>query len=201
MSKELMLDQVASFCRDADTRPKPTVLDEDNTASMYRDTTGWTIHRKRAWTALLSRCHYDYIDFSITVGSERGTVASQRAIRTWMQHLSEFMASFDFTHAKLAPDWIVSYPQHLTASGLSVQGRDYVAYLADSRELTDAAAGEPIGGSVSLSLPPGTYDVRLYSPVTGEYSPAIEVAGGDAKPLVLPPFREDVVIRATRREH
>jgi hypothetical protein len=200
MSKELMLDQVASFCRATDSRPKPVVLDEDNTASMYRDTTGWTIHRKRAWTALLSRCHYDYIDFSITVGSERGTAASQRAIRSWMQYLSQFMASFDFIHAKLAPDWIASYPQHLTASGLSVAGRDYVAYLADSREVVDLAAGEAIGGSVSLSLPAGSYDVRLYSPVTGEYSPAIEVTGGAKSPLVLPAFKEDIVIRATRRD-
>jgi Family of unknown function (DUF6298) len=200
MSKELMLDQVASFCRATDSRPKPVVLDEDNTASMYRDTTGWTIHRKRAWTALLSRCHYDYIDFSITVGSERGTAASQRAIRSWMQYLSQFMASFDFIHAKLAPDWIASYPQHLTASGLSVAGRDYIAYLADSREVVDPAAGEAIGGSVSLSLPAGSYDVRLYSPVTGEYSPAIEVAGGGKSSLVLPSFKEDIVIRATRRD-
>ena len=110
MSKELRLDQVAGFCRATVRRPKPVVLDEDNTASMYRDTTGWTIHRNRAWAALLSGCHYDYIDFSITVGSERGTVASQSGIRTWMQHLSEFMASFDYTHAKLAADWVAGYP-------------------------------------------------------------------------------------------
>ncbi len=200
MSKELMLDQVAGFCRATDPQPKPVVLDEDNTASMYRDTTGWTIHRKRAWTALLSGCHYDYIDFSITVGSERGTAGSQKEIRTWMQHLSEFMSSFDFIHSKLAPEWIASYPQHLTASGLSVSGRDYVAYLGDSRELSDPSAGEPISGSVSLSLPPGSYDVRLYSPVTGEYSPAIEVAGGGQSKVMLSPFRQDVVLRATRRE-
>jgi Family of unknown function (DUF6298)/Cellulase (glycosyl hydrolase family 5) len=200
MSKELMLDQVASFCRDADVRPKPTVIDEDNTASMYRDTTGWTIHRKRAWTALLSRCHYDYIDFSITVGSERGTAASQRGIRTWMQYLSEFMSSFDFTHAKLAPDWVATYPQHLTVSSLSSGERDYVAYLADSREVGDPASGEAIGGSVSLSLPPGSYDVRLYSPVTGQYSPAIEFKGGGKSALMLPAFKEDIVIRATRRD-
>jgi len=200
MSKELMLDQVASFCRATDSRPKPVVLDEDNTASMYRDLTGWTIHRKRAWTALLSRCHYDYIDFSITVGSEGGTATSQRAIRSWMQHLSEFMASFDFIHAQLAPEWVATYPQHLTASGLSIPGRDYVAYLADSREVEDPAAGAAIGGTASLSLPPGVYDVRLYSPVTGEYSPAIEMKGGGKSELVLPPFKQDLVLRATRRE-
>jgi Family of unknown function (DUF6298)/Cellulase (glycosyl hydrolase family 5) len=201
MSKELMLDQVASFCRATVSHPKPAVLDEDNTASMYRDMTGWTIHRKRAWTALLSGCHYDYIDFSITVGNERGTAASQKAIREWMQHLSEFMTSFDFIHSQLAPNWIATYPQHLTASGLSVADRDYVAYLGDSREVGDPAAGESIGGSISLSLPAGIYDVRLYSPVTGQYSPAIELKGGAPSALVLPPFKDDIVIRATRRAH
>ena len=117
-----------------------------------------------------------------------------------MQHLSEFMASFDFIHAQLAPEWVATYPQHLTASGLAIPGRDYVAYLADSREIEDPAAGAAIGGTVSLSLPPGVYDVRLYSPVTGEYSPAIEVKGGGKSELILPPFKEDLVLRATRRE-
>ena len=49
MSKELTLAELAEFCRAAQRYPKPCVLDEDNTASMYRDTAGWTIHRKRAW--------------------------------------------------------------------------------------------------------------------------------------------------------
>jgi hypothetical protein len=72
----------------------------DNAASLYRDTIGWTIHRKRAWTAILSGAHYDYIDFSVTVGSEAGTVDSQQALRTWMKHLSKFIHAFDFLHAK-----------------------------------------------------------------------------------------------------
>lgn len=201
MSKELRLGQVAGFCKAAYRYPKPTVLDEDNSASLYRDTTGWTIHRKRAWTALMNGCHYDYIDFSITVGSESGTAASRREIRTWMQHLSEFMALFDFVHSKPDLSWIAEYPANLVASGLSESGRDYIAYLADSRELTDPTAGEAIRGSISLSLPSGSYNVSLYSPVTGEYSPAIEIKGGGRSVLTLPQFRQDIVIRATRREH
>lgn len=200
MSKELRLAQVASFCKAAYRYPKPTVLDEDNAASMYRDTTGWTIHRKRAWTALLNGCHYDYIDFSITVGSESGTSGSQREIRAWMRHLSELMASFDFIHSKLDLGWIES-PANLAVSGLSASGRDYVAYLADSRELTDPTAGEAVGGGISLSLPPGSYDVWLYSPVSGEYSPAIAMKGGGRTELTLPQFKQDIVIRATRREN
>ena len=201
MSKELMLDGVGSFCRAAYSRPKPTVLDEDNTASLYRDTTGWTIHRKRAWTALLNGCHYDYIDFSITVGSESGTAASQAGIRSWMQHLSEFMTTFDFVHSRPATDWITSYPEQLAASGLSTSGHDYVAYLADARELSNPGAGEAIAGNISLTLPPGNYDISLYSPTTGQYSPAVEMKGGENEMMALPRFTQDIVIRATRRNN
>ena len=196
MSKELMLEDIGSFCRTAYARPKPTVMDEDNTASLYRDTTGWTIHRKRAWASLLNGCHYDYIDFSITVGSEAGTTASRAGIRVWMQHLSEFMGSYDFIHAKPDTSWITASSEHLLASGLSNSGHDYVAYLADRRELSDPHAGEPISGSVSLDLPPGDYDVSLYSPSSGEYSPAIRVTGGAKYAMRLPDFKQDIVIRA-----
>lgn len=199
MSKELMLADVGDFCHAAYSRPKPTVLDEDNTASMYRDMTGWTIHRKRAWTALLNGCQYDYIDFSITVGSESGTAASQAGIRVWMQYLSEFMASYDFVHSQPAKDWIAEYPEHLVVSGLSASGHDYIAYLADSRELSDPNAGEAIAGSISLALPPGNYDVSLYSPTSGEYSPAIRVQGGAKRVIDLPDFKQDMVIRARLR--
>ncbi len=198
MSKEFRLDQVAGFCKATYPLPKPTVLDEDNAASMYRDTTGWTIHRKRAWTALLNGCHYDYIDFSITVGSESGTTASRREIRAWMQHLSEFMTSFDFVHSKVDHGWIAEYPANLAVSGMSASGRDYIAYLADSRELMDTAAGQAIQGSLALTLPSGSYDVSLYSPTTGESSPAIAVKGGGRSVLMLPQFRQDIVIRAIR---
>ena len=70
MSKELRLKDLRNFCLATYPRNKPVVMDEDNAASLYRDDTGWTIHRKRAWTTLFSGSHYDTIDFSITVGSE-----------------------------------------------------------------------------------------------------------------------------------
>jgi hypothetical protein len=200
MSKELRLDQVAGFCKAAFPLSKPTVLDEDNTASMYRDVIGWTIHRKRAWAALMNGCHYDYIDFSITVGNESGTSASQRGIRTWMQHLSAFARSLDFVNAKPDASWLTGYPAHLAVSGLSVSGRDFVAYLGDAREVTDSSAGSAIEGSVSLSLPAGNYDISLYSPTTGEYSPAIQVKGSSRTDLTLPSFHEDIVVRVRLRD-
>jgi hypothetical protein len=200
MSEELRLAEVADFCRAAWTMRQPTALDEDNAASMYRDTAGWTIHRKRAWTALMNGCHYDYIDFSITVGNERGTAASRAEIRTWMEHLSEFMGTVDFVHAAPDSGWMRGYPKNLVASGLSIGGRDFVAYFADGRELTDAGAGEAMEGSVSLALPAGDFDVSLYSPVTGGTSPAIAVKGGSPVSVELPEFRQDIVVRAKRRD-
>jgi Family of unknown function (DUF6298) len=198
MSKELMLAEVAQFCRAAYKESKPTVLDEDNAASIYRDTIGWTIHRKRAWTALLSGAHYDYIDFSVTVGNESGTAASRKEIRGWMQHLSDFVASFDYVHSKPAMDWLEGTPKYVVSSALAAGDRDYVAYLADGREVTDQSSGEAISGTVSLSLPPGRFAVRLYSPVTGEYSPSLLVTGGERVSIDLPVFKNDIALRATR---
>jgi hypothetical protein len=198
MAKELTLAEVRDFCRAVYPQRKPVVLDEDNAASMYRDPVGWTIHRKRAWTAVLSGAHYDYIDFSVTVGREAGTPASRRGIRTWMKHLSEFIHSFDFPHARPLPGWVSGQPAPLVASVLVVEGKDYAAYLADAREVTDPAAGGPVEGKVTLLLPAGPYRVRFYSPTAGVYSPAIMLEGGKGVSVELPPFRHDLVIRATR---
>ena len=199
MSKELRLNQVAAFCRATFALPKPAVIDEDNAASMYRDTTGWTIHRKRAWAALMNGCHYDYIDFSITVGNESGTAASQKGIRTWMEHLSRFIDTIDFPHAKPDSAWISSAPADLMVSGLSAENKDFIAYLADGREVTDPSAGDVITGSVVFTLPSGEYDVSLYSPVSGEFSPAVTVKGGTSTEVALPSFHEDIVVRARLR--
>lgn len=198
MSKELRLAQVAAFCRATTKHPKPTVLDEDNAASLYRDTTGWTIDRKRAWTALMNGCHYDLIDFSITVGSESGTSASRRELRLWMKHLSDFMRSFDLVGSGLDPGWIAGYPNNILVSGRSAPGRDYIAYLADFREVTDPSAGDTISGKITFALPPASYDVSLYSPVTGESSPLLSLDTSASQSLILPPFRQDIVVRAVR---
>ena len=75
------------------------------------------------------------------------------------------------------------------SSGLSVQDRDYVIYLADGREVTCPTAGNPINGVVRLSLPAGKFAVSLYSPVSGKYSPAIAVDGGHDAVLTFPDLK------------
>ena len=199
MSKELNLAELIEFCRAAQHYPKPCVMDEDNTASLYRDPTGWTIHRKRAWVSALGQAHYDFIDFSVTVGSEAGTKESSAQIRTWMKHLSEFLHGFDFVHAAPNADWIERKPQHLLSTALVVPGKDYVAYLVDAREVSDPAAGEPIQGEISFRLPAGNYRVELISPTTGGRSPGLKVQGGmEPIKLDLAEFRHDIVVQARR---
>ena len=197
MSKELQLAEFRDFFLATYGERKPTISDEDNDASMYRDVTGWTIHRKRAWMAVMCGGHYDYIDFSIQSGLEAGTEESRRNIRTWMKNLTVFIHSFDFIHAKPAPGWISTQPAPLVTAALAKPGEDYIAYLADGRELTDPAAGQRIAGPIGFDLFEGTYRACFYSPVAGEYSPGIRVMGGAAK-LEIPPFEQDIVLRMTR---
>ena len=176
------------------------VMDEDNCASLYRDEVGWTIHRKRAWTALLSGSHYDYIDFSINVGAEAGTEASRAKIRTWMKNLSEFFHSFDFVRSRALSNWLQSKPAGTVESVLGIEGEEYVVYLADAREVTDPAGqfthSRP---RLKLPLPAGRYEARVYSPSSGGYSPAIWIQSSGLAEIDLPSFKEDIVIRVRSR--
>jgi hypothetical protein len=198
MAKDLTLKAVRDFCVALYPQRKPVVLDEDNAASLYRDPTGWTIHRKRAWTAVLSGGHYDYIDFSVTVGSEAGTPASRQGIRLWMKHLSTVIHSFDFIHARPWPSGIECKSKHVVASVLAVDGKDYIAYLADAREVADPDAGQPIGGRIAVAVPAGSYRVTWYAPSTGVSTPGKSCEGGKKVSVDLPSFRHDVVMRVTR---
>lgn len=200
MSKELMLSELKDFCVATYDEPRPTVLDEDNAATMYRDITGWTIHRKRAWTALLNGAHYDFIDFSIVVGHEAGTAESNAKIRTWIRHLSEFIHSFDFIRARPLPDWLQHEMEPVVASTMAIEGEDYISYVADAREVIDGSLGNPIEGEVAFALPAGRYQLRLYSPTSGLYSPARSLDGGGRVTVQLDPFRHDLVIRITRSD-
>jgi hypothetical protein len=200
MSKEMMLDGIAQFSRAVYPSAKPVVLDEDNAASMYRDFTGWTIHRKRAWTALMNGAHYDYIDFSITVGSETGTRESRAAIRSWMKHLSRFFAAFDFIHAKPMPEFIRSTPANTVASVLAQPGKSYIVYVADARETAEmrSAPAGTVQGKLLLDLPAGDYALRYYSPIEGTFSPALILHGKQGAEVDLASSQQDVALRIDR---
>lgn len=198
MSKELKLAEFRDFFLATYSARKPCVSDEDNAATLYMDTQGWTIQRKRAWMAMMTGSHCDFIDFTIRVDVETGTPESRREIRSWMRNLSEFARSIDVIHSHPMPDWVESMPEHLAGATLAVPGEAYITYLADAREITEPDAGQPISGPVSFQLPGGAFQVSLYSPTSGGYSPAIAVRGGTRTSFELPPFQEDIVIRAIR---
>ncbi|MBM3234719.1 hypothetical protein FJZ31_00295 [Candidatus Poribacteria bacterium] len=198
MSKQLKLRALRDYCSATRYEPKPLNLDEDNIASQYKDYDGWTIHRKRAWTTLFCGCHYDYIDFSIINYCETGTVESQRYIRTWMKHLSEFIHSIDLVRAKPLVDWLKEKPDKTVESVLAVEGEDYCIYLADARKLTDPGAGDTIQGDIAFDLPEGSYKMACFSPVTGLYSPWMPVQPGKAIRISVPAFQHDIVIRIAR---
>ncbi|HTL28411.1 MAG TPA: cellulase family glycosylhydrolase [Tepidisphaeraceae bacterium] len=198
MSKELQLRELNAFALASWSRKKPSVWDEDNCATMFRDEVGWTIHRKRAWTALLSGAHYDMIDFSIQNGLEAGTAESQTKLRMWFRHLSEFFGSIDFINAAPGEAWVSELPQNVLATTFVVAGKDYVAYLADAREVRDASAGEAILPKVAVKLPAGKFWLRFFSPVDGEYSEGMDLWGGRPQILEFRKFRHDLVIHAVR---
>lgn len=198
MSKELKLEEYRAFNLAVADVPKPCVQDEDNVASRYLDPDGWTIHRKRAWMALLCGAHYDVIDFSITIHTPTGTEDSRRHIRSWLQYLSEFVHSLDLPRARPLGDWLLTKPAGLLEATLAVEGEDYAAYLADSREVDDSQWGAAIEGEVSFRLPAGEFMVRTYAPVSGGYSPGLHVRGDEAITLALPAFSHDIVVRITR---
>lgn len=197
MSKELKLGELQDYCLATYQEKKPLNLDEDNVASRYRDYDGWTIHRKRAWTTLFCGCHYDYIDFSIIIYCETGTPESQRCIRTWIKHLSEYIHSVDLVRAKPVMNWLQEQPEHTVASVFGIEAEDYNVYLADSRELDEPKAGSEIEGDIVFDLPGGDYKVACYSPVTGLYSFWFYVKGGEVVRISVPAFRHDIVVRIT----
>ncbi|AZN39981.1 cellulase family glycosylhydrolase [Paenibacillus albus] len=196
MSKQLRLRELRDYCLATKDEHKPLNLDEDNVASQYKDYDGWTIHRKRAWMTLISGCHYDYIDFSINIYLETGTPASQKHIRTWMKHLSEFVHSIDLAAARPLTDVVKEEPINTVTSALGIPGSDYCIYIADERELTEDGSGEWIAASrLCVDLPEGEYLVRCFDPVSGLYAPALCMRGGAEMWINLPDFRHDLTVR------
>ena len=214
MSKQLRLQAFRDMTLAAHAESKPLNHDEDNVASQYRDADGWTVHRKRAWVALLCGAHYDVIDFSIQPFLEAGTPDAQTHLRSWFRHLSAYVHGLDLVRSRPLPEALRASPAETVAVVYGVPGADYTVYVADAREYrgirgldspdADAGAGEAgtaIGGALLLDLPEATLAVSRFDPTTGQSAALEPVRGGPATRIDLEPFRHDVVIRvAVERE-
>ena len=195
MERDLMLENICQLWTSFHDAGKPLLFDEDNSASNGLDEESWIIHRKRAWTTLCSGGHYDMIDFSIQVGGqENGTPASREMIRSWMKNLSQFIHSVDFIHMAPVRGFADETPDSTIAVALANPGAEYVIYVVDKRELEDEGQGEPCGGTIAFSLPGGSYEAKLYDPVSAEYTgEASRLDGGDVS-LALEAFTHDIVL-------
>ena len=198
MRGRLTLRDFQQYCLDLYPESKPLNLDEDNAATQYKNTMGWTIHRKRAWTSLFCGAHYDMIDFSIINGFETGTEASRCGLRTWFGHLARFIHGIDLLKARPEPEVLVEAPGHIIGSVLAVKGDAYEIYIADAREREEPGAGDTITGEIVVDLPEGNFSVSCYSPETGLESPAVIFKGGRRACFKVPPFRDDMVVRIKR---
>ena len=199
MSKELKLRAVRDFALTTYAQAKPLNYDEDNVASRYLDPDGWTIHRKRAWISLFCGVHYDMIDFSILPHLKSGTDESQKCIRRWFAHLAAFIHSLDLVRARPLTGWLRAQPDHTLASVFAVEGEDYCICLADEREIEVAGCGEAIEGKLCFDLPQGEFGPSSFSPVHGDESPEVGIAGEIGQSVNLPPFEHDLVVRVRLR--
>ncbi len=194
MMKQLKIRDMQRFCLATYDQPKPLNYDEDNAASQYREPEGWTVHRKRAWTSVLSGAHYDVIDFSIIPGFEAGTKASQQGIRLWLGILAKKINEIPLISAKPMPQIVVSAPEHTLASAMVTPGMHALVYLADERELGEPDAGSAIDGTCVINWPACDVCVRLMSPSTGLYSPWMHLRSEHQLSINLPPFSQDIAI-------
>jgi len=199
MTKDLTLQAVRDFALATYDEPKPLNYDEDNAATQYKEPEGWTVHRKRAWTSLLSGTHYDMIDFSILPYLPAGTAESRKGIRTWFKHLSGFIHSIDLVAARPLAGWVREKPAQVLESVLAVEGKDYCVYLADQREIGEKGFGDAISGALGFDVPPGEYAVSCFRPEEGCSAALCDVDGGEGVRFELPIFRHDIVIRIKRK--
>lgn len=194
MSRQLRLRELRDLFVASAQEKKPLNMDEDNAASRFTNLEGCTIHRKRAWTTVLSGGHYDMIDFTIQNRLETGTPEAQVSIRSWIKHLSVFVNELDLAKARPNPQLVQRAPEHVIASVLGVAGKDYEIYLADGREVTEKGLGDPIEGELAVSLPEGDWQPTFLNPVTGAVTKGPQFKGGGTR-FPLPKFNHDLAIR------
>ncbi len=197
MLGDLNLAELRAYVLACYREGKPLNLDEDNVATQYRDTMGWTIHRKRAWTTVLGGAHYDMIDFSIWPYLETGTEDSQRELRMWFKYLSQTIDSLDVVRGRPMMNWVTCDDANVVASVFAVEGEDYCVYLADGRERYDDNYGKAINAEVGFTLPEREdgYRFSVFNPVTGQTSPHGTLEAGQEHMLTVPAFEHDLVLR------
>ncbi|HTT90245.1 MAG TPA: DUF6298 domain-containing protein [Acidimicrobiales bacterium] len=174
MSADSRLDEYKAFCHRASALGGAVNLDEDNNASRFMDERGWTIHRQRAWIALFSGCHYDYIDFSILAGRERSTADGRRLLRSRFGTLAAFWEENQIWSTTLDDNAAVKAPEGCTAvaaqDARTPLSRLYVYVAGEApNDLAVPFTDVVVEGALELDLPSGDYLTYWFAPETGRY--------------------------------
>ncbi|GAA3618119.1 cellulase family glycosylhydrolase [Microlunatus ginsengisoli] len=195
MSGDLALAEVRDFCAAAAAGPKPVNLDEDNTASQYTEHFGWTIHRKRAWVAALSGCHYDLIDFTIRPGLPLGSPAAGTDLRSWTRFLGAACDRWGIAAAVPAegPRLVDGSVVAVARSVGSIGNERVLLYLADAAEGTRR---HPSIGPVSCTFEASAdvREIRAFRPADGSEVASL-VPDDDGRFTV--DFVEDLLLELT----
>jgi hypothetical protein len=186
MSGDLELSAVRDFCVAAALTGKPVNLDEDNAASQYTDHFGWTIHRKRAWVAVMSGCHYDMIDFTIRPGLPVGSGAAERDLRAWTGFLGDACERWELASGSSTDDVrLLGGDVVVVASRIGgVGGSARLVYLADP---TEGTRRRPASATVRcrLQVPRNIQAVRSFAPALGCELPSPTLGTGGTIALEL----------------
>jgi hypothetical protein len=198
MSADSRLGEYTEFCQQARALGGAINLDEDNNASRFMDERGWTVHRQRAWIALLSGCHYDFIDFSILPGRERSTEDGRRLLRARFGTLARFWEENQLWYVSLDGQSRARAPEGCTAVvACDRRGPAHVRYVYVAAEvppdLSIPFSDRAIEGELQLELPAGDYLIYWFAPETGRYFGWQSYTSTGRLSLRLPGTTNDVV--------
>lgn len=186
--KEAHAGLIWHFLRARDIYRKPLVFDETFSGIVGGSPERYAVNRAEAWEMVLSGgAGYNNLDWTFTPADETGAGVvpiadgrslDGRSLREWIAILHELLSGYDLATLVPATDLVdTDIPGVGHAASQDGPGR-MVVYLVDD-DLYTGKAFESRQVSVSLTLPPGAYGLRLLDPRTGNLSegPGLESTG------------------------
>jgi hypothetical protein len=155
-------------------------------------------YRREGWEFILAGgALYNNLDYSFTVGYERGTFAypssqpggGSKALRQQLSHLQKFITKFDFVRMKPDSTVVGLLPKGARAQVLAEAGRQYAMYFCGAHV-----------SEVQLNLAKGNYLIEWIDPVTGGVLGhfSFKHPGGQAH-LTTPAYSEDLAVSVKKR--
>jgi hypothetical protein len=150
-------------------------------------------YRREGWSFILAGGSlYNNLDYSFTPESENGTAqypttqpgGGTPALRKQLNHLKNFITSFDFLKMKPDSTLVSVLPVNKKAYTLSEPGRQYAIYIFGRGPIT-----------FDLAVPEGGYSVQFLDPLTGQLSKRQPLNAKGKVSLTTPRFMEDVAIK------